>query len=1075
MKSTAASINKTLRYLASQAGRLTLFSCLFFSASSYATCPNDYGVIAEGDLKVKDRLQVQMGYMCGARDVEIFPNSQIGGVDLGHPGIHRTKVEAGGNLKLNDDSALCGYFHARSLAAVSGALTNQARCGGPVNEVLVTNNAVFDNYSLTGDVKIGGDLQLLNDINYSGPGFHYGGTKTNTTTGGNGAAASIFQGGLSVPAPPTCGFVKPAINAPNWGSGVTNLNAVVDHTYDANGGVASLGTVIIDAGLHNIRFNTGTYYFEELLIKGDARLTIDPSGPTGIVNIYVRKNFEFGQGSQLTVMGGALDMFTIFVLGEENGSVVVGPDTSFQGALWTVANDFTVGDRASLDGGFYGYNVNIGTDFKLIGARCGALPTPPPPTPTGTPGPSGTPTPVPTPTPTPTPSCPVYGDLGSQPLLQANRLPSRNTLVDSRNQQIIYSGYDAYAGDVTQRPGGQLKAYTFAEADGVLSIGPTVGWDAVNKMNARGVNSSDLFMTTDTAGENGVALQDTVISAAPTAQLADIRSGALSAGIEPSVIGNINVFAPALIDYVKGSAASEGQYGFADRDNLLGTILHSEPNLLGRSRKIIRPLVGDDPSLPPYIEFYNGTQQRRSYAVVGANDGYLRFVDATPGEVDSGKVALSYLSNAMLNKVPKLAGENDLHEFFFDGKITIGDYFSKSANQWQTLTLATCGYGGSCVVALNTTYETSLPSTPASLLKWEFSNADAPADLKMGYTVGQPSIARLKEAGWVAIFANGYAGDATKAGILVVSLDDKSKMKAIVVPNNAPPAGITFSNGLPAMNTLDYNADGLTDYAYGCDRFGRCWQFDLADVDFTSATPRPPVQIFETIDNQPVFNQPQLRINEDNLQVSILFGTGKFDSPADQTDQTRQHFYALFVNPANPAPIAKPELEFNKVVLDQQTIVGDYKVRSVKYAQAEIAAPKGWYFVLPESGERVITDALVLSNYVFFSTIIPDASKACNGTMNGWLNILDAETGLQPKENYIDMDDDGVIDSKPAGFSINGATISGPSIVPAKDDNSAGYMVFGINKANANNDVPPAKKAINLQMKKGRTSWITVQ
>jgi Tfp pilus tip-associated adhesin PilY1 len=79
----------------------------------------------------------------------------------------------------------------------------------------------------------------------------------------------------------------------------------------------------------------------------------------------------------------------------------------------------------------------------------------------------------------------------------------------------------------------------------------------------------------------------------------------------------------------------------------------------------------------------------------------------------------------------------------------------------------------------------------------------------------------------------------------------------------------------------------------------------------------------------------------------------------------------------------------------------------------------GWVIDLPSSGERVIAEALVRGDLVFFNTVIPDISVCASGG-SGWEMSVKMENGGSPESPVFDFNEDGVIAIKGDTASVSG-------------------------------------------------------
>jgi type IV pilus assembly protein PilY1 len=146
----------------------------------------------------------------------------------------------------------------------------------------------------------------------------------------------------------------------------------------------------------------------------------------------------------------------------------------------------------------------------------------------------------------------------------------------------------------------------------------------------------------------------------------------------------------------------------------------------------------------------------------------------------------------------------------------------------------------------------------------------------------------------------------------------------------------------------------------------------------------------------------------------------------------------------------------------------------VQYGQSS-----GWYIDLgpdaDSTGERVISNAVVINNTVFFSTYIP--SDACNSGGSSWFMFVNAADGGYPNEPIINLNNDLVVNESdlvtlsengdataPSGLLIEG-TLGTPTISFGTGQNGS---------AQINTEGGIISRAINLggnDMLGKRLSW----
>ena len=69
----------------------------------------------------------------------------------------------------------------------------------------------------------------------------------------------------------------------------------------------------------------------------------------------------------------------------------------------------------------------------------------------------------------------------------------------------------------------------------------------------------------------------------------------------------------------------------------------------------------------------------------------------------------------------------------------------------------------------------------------------------------------------------------------------------------------------------------------------------------------------------------------------------------------------------------------------------------------------GWFMDLPDSGERVVTDAVIRGDLIFFNSMIPDMNP-CESGGRGWLMVAKWKNGGHPSEVSFDLNNDLALD-----------------------------------------------------------------
>ncbi len=492
---------------------------------------------------------------------------------------------------------------------------------------------------------------------------------------------------------------------------------------------------------------------------------------------------------------------------------------------------------------------------------------------------------------------------------------------------------------------------------------------------------------------------------------------------------------------------------------VLGDIVNSDPIFVGADD------FGYDvlPEGSNYKAFVTANAARRKMIYVGANDGMLHGFDANSAGADAGKEIIAYVPNAVYTQLNSLSdpGYNTNHVYSVDGSPRAGDAYFDGA--WHTVLLSSTGAGGHAIFALDVTNPDTFAS---SNVLWEISDTFSPfsADLtddtttirgfgnNMGYTLPQPTIARMQDGTWVAIVANGYASDNNLAVLYIIDIKTGQLKKAFdTLAGNS-----TTPNGLSTPFAVDNNNDKMVDAIYAGDLLGNLWKFDVSSSTpdnwkIAYGLPTTPAPLFVACTDagncnntrQPITAKPQVG-NVGSLQtgsppgVMVYFGTGKyFEDDIDNivTGAQTQSFYGIWDN--------------NTVVsrsnLQQQTIIaavtsGNFNLRATSDNTVNYPTQKGWYMDLLEpsatisNGERVVSAPLLRNGRIIFVTLIPipplSTVDIC-GTGSGvtsWLMELDGVTGKRLPATACgapwDINGDGVINAS----DLITVTIDGQSV-----------------------------------------------
>ena len=394
---------------------------------------------------------------------------------------------------------------------------------------------------------------------------------------------------------------------------------------------------------------------------------------------------------------------------------------------------------------------------------------------------------------------------------------------------------------------------------------------------------------------------------------------------------------------------------------------------------------------------------------VGANDGMLHGFDAV-----TGVERFAYVPSTLIGELNQLPAPGYRHRYFVDGYLFAGDaYITRGgAPRWATVLVGTTGAGGKTVFALDVTDPHSFDEND---VLWEFTDPD------LGYTIGQPTIARMRDGTWVAVFGNGYGSDNNRAVLFIVDLQTGALLKKIDtgVGSGANPNGLS-TPALLADGTRTIQA------IYAGDLRGNLWKFDVSSTSSSawgvaySGTPL----FTATSDSgvrQPITAPLEIGRHPQGGYM-IYFGTGKYFSPTDNLvppDPEIQSFYAVWDRTSGsvgPVSGGRSALRKQEIFYEGQPENSAFEVRVTTANEVDWTTQRGWYLDLVSpvhgaQGERVVASPILRGGRIIFPTLIPSANP-CEFGGTSWLMELEAVTGARLELPPLDITEDGEIDDE---------------------------------------------------------------
>ncbi len=603
----------------------------------------------------------------------------------------------------------------------------------------------------------------------------------------------------------------------------------------------------------------------------------------------------------------------------------------------------------------------------------------------------------------------------------STRLDSQTIIYQARFNAVDWTGnllafgIDATSGEVNSTP-------IWAAAD---KLPPASG--AVTAVNRK-------IFTYDAANDSGIEFDFPADYTAPA-------TGDMTSGMVNALLANAP-YAPAanateqsanqtygeeLVAYLRGDTSSNGTYnsGFRSRASVLGDIVNSDPTYVATRDYGYGNMI-DDLAVATEADAYKAFratpeyQARTPVVYVGANDGMLHAFNAI-----DGTELFAYVPTTVFPNLPALADANYSHQYYVNASPRASDAYINSV--WKTILVGAPGAGGRGIFLLDVT---SPGSFSESNVLDEFTDSD---DADVGYVLGQPTIARMQNGSYAAIFGNGVNSANHRAVLFILNLNDGSVQKFDTGVGSS-----TTPNGLGAPIPVDIDGDRTTDYIYAGDLQGNMWKFD---VDNTSTgqwkiaykngnTPAPLYQARDAGGTpQPITVRPAIGSHPDG-GLMVYFGTGQYFASGDNVVPASppvQTFYGI--RDEGTKVSGRSALQGQTIIYEGYDVeFGDevHDVRAISNTETNYGTKDGWYLDLQSpvngaEGERVVNGAVLRNGRIIFTTLIPSRDPCGYGGYS-WLMEMDAISGARFAYSVFDLDGDSKFTSSDY-VQVNGAWV----------------------------------------------------
>lgn len=536
--------------------------------------------------------------------------------------------------------------------------------------------------------------------------------------------------------------------------------------------------------------------------------------------------------------------------------------------------------------------------------------------------------------------------------------------------------------------------------------------------------------------------------------------------IDPAQITSNQAFGEAMVSFLRGGDENEvdqgATYSFRNRfDRRLGDIIHSSPSFVGKPGAAYPNRIegiGNE-----YSDYIIAQENRRPMVYAGANDGMLHAFRAVDGFETFAYIPQFLFDDRNSRGLHFLADEAYSHIPYVDGSPLVADVFVESS--WKTYLVGGVRAGGKGIYVLDITNPSAINEGNADkLVKQEFTHDD------LGFTFSRPLVGKMNNGRWAAIFGNGYNSDPTgdgRAKLFVLYLDGPGGFELIDTEVGSVTAAdcqnaSSDCNGLSSPTVLDLDSNGTIDRVYAGDVQGNVWAFDLSNtvssawkVAYKDASDSP-TPLFTACSATPCSQSTRqaitslsvANVHPDRLALStepnlmVYVGTGQWVSENDNLNTSTQTMYGIW-DAAVPA-LTRDNLQ-QQTISNSVSVIGgrDLSSNNVNYV---VNSELGWYIDLPDLGERIVVEPVVIDNLILFNTTVPD-SASCNGGGYGYLMFADRMTGGAPGFVVLDLNNDGIFDDTPVSGTRMSSIPGGGRLIDGKyviSDSGGNITDYGV-------------------------------
>lgn len=410
----------------------------------------------------------------------------------------------------------------------------------------------------------------------------------------------------------------------------------------------------------------------------------------------------------------------------------------------------------------------------------------------------------------------------------------------------------------------------------------------------------------------------------------------------------------------------------------------------------VRTQMGDPMHSSQFILTYAGDADvNKSVIFVGTNHGFLHAINTDDGTEEFAYIPQELLRNLNYFYTDETV-DHDKRPYGLDGEVS-GWHDDTNGNG-----LVDDGEKAYIYVGMRrggrNYYALDVSDINAPEFQWVIKGGDGDF-VELAQTWSRAVKARVNYRGdpkEVLIFAGGY--DVDKDNQDERTIDDEGAAIYVVDAETGDHLTSRTSTDFTSMRysipsdirVINLDADGFADMLWVGDTGGQVWRFDIDnlainDSDFLQGAVAADFGNVGTLQNRRFFYEPDIALirgDDNRLYMNVAIGSGFRAHPNELVVQDRFYTFRT-LDIFGPPTDTSGTVDYSKIMVEESNLVDVSTQSGAADTTGNIS--DGWYFDLPDTGEKVLSSALTIDSTISFTTYVPAATSAdvCSVSIGG--------------------------------------------------------------------------------------------